>query len=275
MDCRTAREMSSRLLEWDLSAREQSDLQLHLTLCPDCRGELDAFYALHQAFIRVRENPAVPPRDLALKVMSRVEAAPPLTLAVRRAKAAFIRRVEEIGLILKTPGRTRTALSAAALAVVAVVAVGSLYLNTINVAVVPTPQPPPVTVPAPAPGGGTGGGGPPPGRTQPAVPPVKTQVASAGTMTSVWVDAKDLQAINRQLSTVAGQHNANYKVYSLDNAPGGQNKEIVKITADAVPDITDRILSAASVVGHVVNTVTSTNSAGQDVITAFVSGSGQ
>ncbi|HUW63990.1 MAG TPA: zf-HC2 domain-containing protein [Spirochaetia bacterium] len=284
MDCQTAREMGSRLLDWDLSSQEQADLQLHLTVCPDCRQELDAFYALHQAFTRLRENPVDPPRDLALKVMSQVEAAPPLMLAVRRAKAAFIRRVEEIGLVFKTPGRTRTALSAAALALVAVVAVGSLYLNNLGSLVADNPAPT-VTVPAvpaapaPAPTAPTKPGDTSQPTTTPATPPVQAQLASAssGTQTSVWVNANDLDAINRQLSTVAGQHNADYKVYSLNNAPGGQNKEIVKITAgpDAKAGITDRILSTASAVGRVVNTVTSNGSDGQDVITAFVSGPSQ
>ena len=283
MDCQTAREISPRLLEWDLSAREQADLQLHLDACPDCRADLDAYWALHRAFAHLRENPLEPPRDLALNVMREAYAAPPLMLMVRRTKAGFLRRLEEIAMVFKTPGRMRTALSAAALALVAVVAVGSLYLNNMgtltNVAVnhnqtavtgpvvsqptVPAnPQPTPVKVSPPA--------------NAAQAPEVQTELASAstGTMTSVWVDAKDLDALNREFSTVAGQHKADYQVYSLNNMPNGQNKEIVRITVgpDAAPGVTDRILAGAAAVGRVVNTVTSTGSDGQNVITAFVTG---
>jgi hypothetical protein len=273
--------MSSRLLEWELSAGEQADLQLHLAVCPDCREELDSCYTLHRALVQARRNPAEPPRDLALHIMREVNSAPSLPLMIHRSKAALIRRLEEIHLVLKTPGRMRTAFSAAAVALVAVVAVGSLYLNTAGPLTVTPPKPAPVTTPAARQPTGSPvsqpakGNSPPPTSPSPRPPSVAQQAgASTGTMTSVWVDARNLDALNQELSAIAGQHNAGYRVYSLNNAPGGQNKEIVRITAGTT-GITDRILSTAAAVGRVVNTVTTTGPNGHDVITAFVSGPGQ
>jgi len=288
MDCRTARDMGSRLLDWDLSREEQADLQLHLAGCPDCREELNAAFALQRALVRLKEDQVEAPAELAGKVMGEVMAAPPFRLAFHRAKAALFRRVGEIVPVFRGPARTRAALSAGALALAAAVVIGSFYLNNpmspTNVAVRParpaTAPPvtqhvvPPVQRSVPASGSTT------PVAARPSAPSPSPAAASpavssrTGTMVSVWVNARDLAALNQQFSAVAGAQGADYRVYSLDAEPNGLNKEIVRITVapGASPDITDRILSTAAAVGQVVNTATSAGPDGQDVITAFVSG---
>lgn len=288
MDCQTAREMCTRLLEWDLSAQEQTDLGLHLTDCADCRAEFDASWTLREAFVDLRNNPVEPPPGLVFSVMRQVETASPVILAFHRSKAAIFRRMEKIGLILGSHARIRTALSAAALALVAVVAVGSLYINNMGSLFTVAQTPTAVSVPTAPPRASAPASAVPlkpksvsqPTTTAPVVAPsapaATPTTAPAATMTSVWVNTNNLSAVNQQLSTLAGQHNANYQVFSLSSAPGGNNKEFVRITLPATGSgITDNILTAAAALGKVVNTETSAASNGQDVITAFVSGPAQ
>jgi len=277
LDCQTALALANRLWDMDLSDLEQADLQLHLAGCPDCRAAVDDLFALRRALVLVRENPLDPPSGLAAGVMDRVAAVPRLTLAVARTRGALARRLEDAGAVFKTPGRLRTALAAAALALVTIATGTSLYLNHLAAPVtVAQNNPPKTTVTTPNPAPPTQGNAPLPNsrsQVQPPAPQNQTQVASTGTMTSVWLSADDLQAINRQLSTAAARYKADYHVYSLAGAPGGQNREFVRIAVDpqASPAIMDKIRSSAAAVDRVVQN--DAGSGGQDVIIAWVNGS--
>jgi len=283
MDCQEAMEMAGRQWDDDLSTLEQSDLQLHLAACPDCRRRMAALTTLRRALTMARQNPLEPPSGLAANVMKRVGSAPRLGLAVARTRGTVARKLEEAAYAFKTPGRLRTAVAAAALALITIVTGTSLYLTHLAAPVtVAQNGPPPVAVrPEPAPSSVQPG---PSVTSRPAVvlprPPVsqppsdnQARTASTGTMTSVWLSADNLQAVNRQLITAAAHYNADYHVYSLAGAPGGQNREFVRIAVDpqASAAIMDKIRSSAAAIDRVVQN--NAGSGSKDVILAFVNGS--
>ena len=55
--CQEYQELISRLLDDDLSAGEQSELERHIASCPDCRAMADAFRALSQTIGEDLEEP--------------------------------------------------------------------------------------------------------------------------------------------------------------------------------------------------------------------------
>lgn len=84
--CEDYQELISRLLDDDLSADEQSELERHAASCPDCAAMLAAFRALSET---LGDDGAEPPERLHEKVMADVRRE-----AIRRRQAP--RRVRSI-----------------------------------------------------------------------------------------------------------------------------------------------------------------------------------
>lgn len=69
MSCLEAQELISRLLDEDLSAEEQRELERHIASCPDCKATYDAFSSLSRA---IREDLEEPPAALRETVMAKL-----------------------------------------------------------------------------------------------------------------------------------------------------------------------------------------------------------